>query len=114
MINRDDLVKKAPKERSPEDKARVDAMRERIEANHAAKDAQAAPARGDRPVPPPSGGRPVPPPPGGGKMPPELIEKIAKEVIQGKWDVGQARMDKLKAAGFDADAVQKKVNELLK
>lgn len=111
MINRDDLVKKAPKERSPEDKARVDAMRERIAANHSA---QAAPARGDRPAPPSPGGRPVPPPPGGGRMPPELIEKIAKEVIQGKWDVGQARIDKLKAAGFDADAVQKKVNELLK
>ena len=56
----------------------------------------------------------TPPPPRGGAAPAELIEKIAREVIAGKWDVGQARVDKLKAAGFDADAVQKKVNELLK
>ena len=47
-------------------------------------------------------------------MSPEKILEIAKEVIQGKWDVGQARIDKLKAAGFDPEAVQKKVNELLK
>ena len=56
----------------------------------------------------------MPPPPPGGEMPAELIEKIAKEVIAGKWDVGQKRIDLLKAHGFDPDAIQKKVNELLK
>ncbi len=100
-----DLAKKAPKERSPEDKARVEAMKARIEAQNAAKAQSAPPARG---------GMTPPAPPRVGEMPAELVEKIAREVIQGKWDVGQARVDKLKAAGYDADAVQKKVNELLK
>ena len=41
------------------------------------------------------------------------IETIAKEVISGKWGNGSDRIKKLKAAGYDATAVQKKVNELL-
>ena len=103
----DDLVTKTPKERSPEDKARVEAMKARIAAGQ--KPPVAPPTR-DGKTPPP----PPPAAPRGGAMSPEQIEKIAREVIQGKWDVGQARVDKLKAAGYDADAVQKKVNELLK
>ena len=90
----EDLVKKAPKERSPEDKARVEAMKARIAAGQKPPAPPAAPVRG--------------------ATSPEKILEIAKEVIQGKWDVGQARIDKLKAAGFDPDAIQKKVNELLK
>lgn len=109
----DELSKKLPKERSPEDKARVEAMRERIAA--ASKPAPGVPARdGKNPPPPPARDGQTPPPPRGGMMPPEKVLEIAKEVIQGKWDVGQARIDKLKAAGFDPDAIQKKVNELLK
>ena len=41
------------------------------------------------------------------------IDVVAKEVIAGKWGSGDARKQKLKAAGYDYGAVQKKVNELL-
>lgn len=41
------------------------------------------------------------------------VETIAKEVINGKWGNGEERKKKLKAAGYDYSAVQKKVNELL-
>ena len=39
--------------------------------------------------------------------------QVAKEVIAGKWGNGEERKKKLKAAGYDYAAVQKKVNELL-
>lgn len=42
------------------------------------------------------------------------LDQIAKEVIAGKWDAGQARKKKLEAAGYNYAAVQKRVNELLK
>jgi hypothetical protein len=42
------------------------------------------------------------------------LETIAKEVLAGKWGNGDVRKNKLKAAGYDYKAVQKKVNELLK
>ena len=42
------------------------------------------------------------------------IEQIAREVIAGKWGNGDVRKTKLTAAGYDYNAVQKKVNELLK
>ena len=42
------------------------------------------------------------------------LEAVAREVIQGKWGNGQDRVNKLAAAGYDAAAVQRKVNELLK
>ena len=41
------------------------------------------------------------------------VEKIAKEVIEGKWGNGQERKDKLAAAGYDYSKVQAKVNEIL-
>lgn len=41
------------------------------------------------------------------------VEEIAKEVIAGKWGNGAARKDALIKKGYDYDAVQKKVNELL-
>lgn len=41
------------------------------------------------------------------------VDEIAKEVIQGKWGNGQARTDALKKAGYDANAVQVKVNAML-
>lgn len=40
--------------------------------------------------------------------------EVAKEVINGKWGNGETRKKKLKAAGYDPDKVQKKVNALLK
>ena len=46
--------------------------------------------------------------------PKKTVDEIAKEVIDGKWGNGDERVAKLKAAGYDPDAVQKKVNELLK
>lgn len=41
------------------------------------------------------------------------VDEIAKEVIQGKWGNGAERKEKLAAAGYDYDNVQKKVNEML-
>ena len=41
------------------------------------------------------------------------LDTIAQEVIAGKWGNGDDRKKKLKAAGYDPDAVQVKVNELL-
>ena len=46
--------------------------------------------------------------------PTKSIDTIAKEVIDGKWGNGADRKARLTAAGYDASAVQKKVNELLK
>lgn len=42
------------------------------------------------------------------------ITTIAKEVIAGKWGNGLVRKAKLKAAGYDYNAVQKEVNRQLK
>jgi hypothetical protein len=39
---------------------------------------------------------------------------IAKEVIAGKWGVGDTRKKKLKAAGYNPQAIQSKVNKLLR
>ena len=41
------------------------------------------------------------------------VDEIAKEVIAGKWGNGDNRKKKLKKAGYNYNAVQKKVNELL-
>lgn len=41
------------------------------------------------------------------------IETIAAEVIQGDWGNGQERKERLEQAGYDYDAVQARVNELL-
>ena len=44
----------------------------------------------------------------------KIINAVAHEVIIGKWGNGQERIDRLKAAGYDADKIQKRVNELMK
>ena len=41
------------------------------------------------------------------------IDVIAQEVLDGKWGSGDTRKKKLTEAGYDYDAVQKKVNELI-
>lgn len=41
------------------------------------------------------------------------INEVAREVIQGKWGNGDARRKALAAAGYDVNAVQKRVNEML-
>lgn len=43
----------------------------------------------------------------------KTVDEIAQEVIDGKWGNGEDRVSALKNAGYDPDAVQKKVNELL-
>lgn len=45
--------------------------------------------------------------------PKKTIDEIAKEVLDGKWGNGDERVKRLKEAGYDPDAVQKRVNELL-
>lgn len=44
----------------------------------------------------------------------KTIDELAHEVISGKWGNGEYRIKKLSAAGYDANAVQKRVNEILK
>lgn len=41
------------------------------------------------------------------------IDQLAKEVINGNWGNGAERAKRLKEAGYDYDAVQKRVNEML-
>ena len=42
------------------------------------------------------------------------VDKIAREVIQGKWGNGVDRKNRLTNAGYDYNVVQKRVNELMK
>lgn len=44
----------------------------------------------------------------------KTVDELAKEVIQGKWGSGVDRKNRLTAAGYDYNAVQKEVNRLLK
>ena len=41
------------------------------------------------------------------------VEQIAREVIAGKWGNGREREQRLTAAGYDYNAVQRKVNEMM-
>lgn len=50
---------------------------------------------------------------GTASKPSKSVSEVAKEVISGKWGNGTDRENKLKAAGYDADAVQKEVNRQL-
>ena len=45
--------------------------------------------------------------------PTKSVDELANEVIAGKWGNGQERKDKLTNAGYDYNAVQSKVNEIL-
>ena len=47
------------------------------------------------------------------KPPKKTIDEIAKEVILGKWGNGEDRKKALTEAGYDYNAVQKRVNEIL-
>lgn len=44
----------------------------------------------------------------------EEERKIAREVINGKWDNGQERIKKLRSAGYDTERIQRVVNMMLK
>lgn len=49
-------------------------------------------------------------------VPPDVrksVDELAREVINGLWGNGQERYDRLTAAGYDYNAVQKRVNEIL-
>ena len=43
----------------------------------------------------------------------KTVEEIAREVIAGKWGNGTDRKNRLTAAGYDPQAVQSKVNQML-
>lgn len=45
--------------------------------------------------------------------PEKSIDELAKEVIDGKWGNGKERGERLAAAGYDYQAVQNRVNEIL-
>ena len=50
-----------------------------------------------------------------GKQPPKKsVDQLAQEVLKGSWGNGSARKQKLTQAGYDYNAVQSKVNALLK
>ena len=44
----------------------------------------------------------------------KTVDEIAKEVIKGLWGNGAERKNRITAAGYDYNAVQRRVNELLK
>ncbi len=47
------------------------------------------------------------------ERPPKTIEELAQEVIEGKWGNNPERKQRLTEAGYDYDAVQKRVNEIM-
>lgn len=42
----------------------------------------------------------------------KTVDELAQEVMDGKWGNGEERKEKIKAAGYDYDAVQDRVNEI--
>lgn len=50
---------------------------------------------------------------GGNKTNTRSIDMLAREVIRGDWGNGQDRKNRLERAGYDYNAVQRRVNELL-
>lgn len=44
----------------------------------------------------------------------KTVDEVAREVINGKWGVGQDRVNRLTKAGYDYNTIQKRVNEMLK
>ena len=50
----------------------------------------------------------------GNAKPQKSVAEVAKEVIAGKWGNNPQRKERLEAAGYDYQAVQNKVNQLLK
>jgi hypothetical protein len=42
------------------------------------------------------------------------LDQVAQEVIDGSWGNGADRVSRLQKAGYDPDAVQKRVNEMLR
>ena len=44
---------------------------------------------------------------------PKMVDALAYEVIQGDWGNGEERKERLETAGYNYDAVQQRVNEIL-
>ena len=49
----------------------------------------------------------------GSSAPKKTVDELAREVLDGKWGNGQERIQRLTAAGYDYNTVQKRVNELI-
>ncbi len=45
--------------------------------------------------------------------PKKSVDQIAREVIRGDWGAGEERRKRLTAAGYDYNAVQNKVNQMI-
>ena len=67
-------------------------------------------AKAPTPAPTP---KPTPKPTPAPKPAKKTVDELAREVIAGKWSAGESRKKLLTAAGYDYDAVQNKVNEIL-
>ena len=50
---------------------------------------------------------------GAPSTPKKSIDELAREVIRGDWGNGSARRQALENAGYNYDAIQKRVNEIL-
>lgn len=46
-------------------------------------------------------------------QPSKSLEQLAREVIRGDWGNGQDRINRLRAVGYNPNAVQAKVNQLM-
>lgn len=61
----------------------------------------------------PSGSKPTPAPTPTPQPAKKTVDQLAQEVIRGDWGNGYERKSRLKKAGYDYDAVQKRVDEIL-
>lgn len=75
--------------------------------DHLGKEEEKKPEPTPTPTPTPT---PAPTP----APPKKTVDELAQEVLDGKWGSGKDRKEKLTKAGYDYDAVQNKVNEILK
>ena len=57
--------------------------------------------------------KPTPKPTPAPKPAKKSVDELAREVIAGKWSAGESRKKLLTAAGYDYNAVQNKVNQIL-
>lgn len=102
-IMRPDYAKVEPKVEDPKEDTAADP--EPIEKPVADLKPEPVPEPTPEPLPKPEPVEPV--------KPTKSIDEYAKEVIAGKWGNNPQRAIKMKAAGIDYDAVQKRVNEIL-
>lgn len=80
-------------------KGKVDGINGNVDMDYMYRDLIAEINGGSKPEPTPT--------------PTKSIDELANEVINGQWGNGQERIDRLTAAGYDYNAVQNRVNEIL-